>query len=117
MLTVLLIGIIALVIFTIRYVIFNATREKLLYEKEKNEFLNEKHKYLLDSTEENITDIYVHLPKYKTGHWKVVKKVKSGTWPFTDKEKYIDVMEISDKNLTDLISKSIVSSVKKTDEL
>ena len=117
MLLVLLIGIVALVIFTIRYVIFNATREKLLYEKEKNEFLNEKHKYLLDSTEENITDIYVSLPKYKTGNWKVVKKVKSGTWPFNDKEEYIDVMEISDENLTDLISESIVSSVTKKDGL
>tara|TARA_B110000967_G_C18813781_1_gene525051 strand:- start:73 stop:426 length:354 start_codon:yes stop_codon:yes gene_type:complete len=114
MLAGLLIVIIFLIIFIIRSAIFNATREKLLYEKEKKEFLNEKHKYLLDSTEENITDIYVHLPKYKTGNWKVVKKVKSGTWPFTDKEDYIDVMEISDENLTDLISESTVSSVKKT---
>ena len=104
MLLVLLIGIIALVIFTIRYVIFNATREKLLYEKEKNEFLNEKHKYLLDSTEENITDIYVNLPKYKTGNWIVQKRVKSGTWPFSDKEEDIEVMQISDENLTDIIN-------------
>lgn len=117
MLAVLLIGIIFFIIFIFRSAIFNATREKLLYEKEKEEFLNEKHKYLLNSTEENITEIYVHLPKYKTGNWKVIKKVKSGTWPFTDKEEYIDVMEISDENLTDLISESKVSTANKTDSL
>lgn len=113
MLVVLIIFIIFFIIFTIRWAIFNATREKLLYEKEKEEFLNEKHKHLLDSNEENVTDIFVYLPKYKTGNWKVTKKVKSGNWPFSDKEEYIDVMEISDEHLTDLISESIVSKVKK----
>jgi len=29
--------------------------------------------------------------------------VKSGTWPFSDKEEDIEVMQISDENLTDII--------------
>ena len=72
-------------------------------EKEKDEFLREKHKHLLDSTEENVIDVFVILPKYKTGNWIVQKRVKSGTWPFSDKEEDIEVMQISDENLTDII--------------
>ena len=103
MLTILFLGLIVIIIGLIRYAIFNATREKLLNEKEKDEFLTEKHKYLLDSTEENVIDIFVILPKYKTGNWIVQKRVKSGTWPFSDKEEDIEVMQISDENLTDII--------------
>ena len=103
MLGFLFLGLIVFVLFLIRSAIFNFTREKLLNEKEKDEFLREKHKHLLDSTEENVIDIFVILPKYKTGNWIVQKRVKSGTWPFSDKEEDIEVMRISDENLTDII--------------
>ena len=103
MLTYLFVALIFFVIYLIRNTIFNATREKLQYEKEKNNFLTKKHKYLLDSKEENVINIFVILPKYKTGYWIVQKRVKSGTWPFTDKEEDIEVMKISDENLTNII--------------
>ena len=103
MLGFLFLGLIVFVIFLIRNAIFHTTREKLLNEKEKDEFLREKHKHLLKSTEENVIDIFVILPKYKTGNWIVQKRVKSGTWPFSDKEDDIEVMQISDENLTDII--------------
>jgi len=103
MIPILFLGLIVFVIFLIRSAIFHATREKLLNEKEKDEFLTEKHKHLLKSTEENVIDVFVILPKYKTGNWIVQKRVKSGTWPFSDKEEDIEVMQISDENLTDII--------------
>lgn len=103
MLPYLFLALIFFIIYLIRSAIFNATREKLLYEKEKNDFLSDNHKHLLESKEENVIDIFVILPKYKTGNWIVQKRVKSGTWPFTDKEDDIEVMKISDINLTEII--------------
>jgi hypothetical protein len=103
MLPILFIGLILFVIALISRAVFNFTRDKLLFEKEKDEFLREKYKYLLESTEENVIDIFVVLPKYKSGNWIVEKRVKSGAWPFSDKEEDIEVMQISDKNLTDIL--------------
>ena len=49
----------------------------------------------------NITSVDCALPHNEKKPWKVYLTVKSGTWPFTDKEEQIEIYIISDKELSE----------------
>jgi hypothetical protein len=74
------------------------TRTELNYEKEKHDFLLNKFKYLLQSRNEKVTNLTVHIPRNENRPWKVFKTVKSGMWPF-DEENDIEVYSIMDGDL------------------
>tara|TARA_B110000444_G_C18499931_1_gene437376 strand:- start:152 stop:583 length:432 start_codon:yes stop_codon:yes gene_type:complete len=49
-----------------------------------------------------ITSVDCALPHNENKPWKVYLTVKSGTWPFTDKEEQIEIYTISDKVLSEV---------------
>ena len=114
------------VISAIYWGIWSGTRQKLVDEQKKINFLASEFMYLkgyeFDKTTvpENknyetllsilrdrfkkgkITDIYANLPYNEKKPWKVYATVKSGTWPFNDKEENLEIHSILDKELEDL---------------
>lgn len=101
MITYLIIAVFALIIGFIYKVFFNITRTKLENEEDKINYLYKKFGHLIESKEEKIINIMVYLPYKDFKPWIVKKKVKTGTFPFTDKENDIEIYSISDKDLTD----------------
>ena len=106
--------------------VWHGTRTRLEKEDEKIEFLESKFEFLKDfifnkettssNTElsrilsllnengfkkGNITSIDCALPHNEKKPWKVYLTVKSGTWPFNDKEEQIEIYTIFDKELSD----------------
>jgi len=101
MITYLIIAVFVLIIVSIYKVFFNITRTKLENERDKINYLYKKFDHLLESKEEKIINIMVYLPYKDFKPWIVKKTVKTGTFPFNDKENDIEIYSISDKDLTD----------------
>ena len=99
----LLIGIVSLIGFLINWIRFK-NREKLLEEDEKNSFLEEKFKHLLNTKEgkKEITDILVSQPFSSNKPWVVYKTMKWGTWPISNKEEDEIHFSITDEELNNL---------------
>ena len=124
----LLLGLIGLIIITIRRLYWNATREKLTDEQEKSIFLNERFQNILDVeiSEEldshelfdvselklkmkknrqktgTLNNLIITQPKKSTGNWRVYIDVKSGTWPISNKEEQYNIYSIADDELSSL---------------
>lgn len=106
--------------------IWHGTRTKIEFEKEKLEFLENKFAYLNDfhfndeSTNSDpemsrildllkqkgfkkgvIKSVDASLPHDEKKPWKVFVTAKSGTWPFNDKEKEIEILLVSNKELSE----------------
>jgi len=113
--------------YAIYYGIWNGTRKILDNEKEKISYLKSKYEYLVDLnfdqntsiTDEDfervlrllsnngfkkgtITEINLAIPYNEKKPWKVELTVKSGTWPFNDKEKNFIIYSILDNELEEL---------------
>jgi|TARA_B110000503_G_scaffold16516_1_gene23624 hypothetical protein len=99
----LLIGIVSLIGFLINWIRFK-NREKLLEEDEKNSFLEEKFKHLLNTKEgkKEITDILVSQPFSSNKPWVVYKTMKWGTWPINNNEENEIHFSITDEELQNL---------------
>ena len=99
----LLIGIISLIGFLIKWIRFK-NREKLLEENEKNSFLEDKFKHLLNTKEgkKEITDILVSQPFSSNKPWVVYKTMKWGTWPINNNEENEIHYSITDEELQNL---------------
>ena len=99
----LLIGIISLIGFLIKWIRFK-NREKLLEEDEKNSFLENKFKHLLNTKEgkKEITDILVSQPFSSNKPWVVYKTMKWGTWPINNNEENEIHFSITDEELQNL---------------
>jgi len=103
----LIIGLFLLFIGLIRYFInwirFKK-REKLLEEDEKNSFLEDKFKHLLNTKEgkKEITDILVSQPFSSNKPWVVYKTMKWGTWPINNNEEDEIHFSITDEELQNL---------------
>lgn len=124
----LLLGLIGLIIISIRRLYWNATREKLSDEKEKSMFLNQRFQNVLnvEITEEldshvlfdvselklkmkknrqkngTLSNLIIAQPKKSTGDWGVYIDVKSGTWPISNKEIQYNIYSIADDELSSL---------------
>mgnify|MGYP001363172863 CR=1 FL=1 len=106
--------------------IWNGTRTKIEKEDVKIEYLESKFEFLKDFSFDKetlssnselsrilsllnqngfkkgiITSVDCALPHNENKPWKVYLTVKSGTWPFTDKEEQIEIYTISDKELSE----------------
>ena len=83
----LFLGFIGLIRYFINWIRFK-NREKLLEEDEKNSFLEDKFKHLLNTKEgkKEITDILVSQPLNSNKPWVVYKSLKWGAWPINNKE-------------------------------
>ena len=106
------------------------TRSELDNEEEKNIFLQSKFDYLRDykfdkktliSTDPElariqnllkkngfkkkgvISDVQCHLPHSNKKPWKVFMTVKSGSWPFTNREEEIQIYSITDRELSESV--------------
>lgn len=103
----LIIGLFLVFIGLIRYFInwirFK-NREKLLEEDEKNSFLEDKFKHLLNTKEgkKEITDILVSQPFSSNKPWVVYKTMKWGTWPINNNEEDEIHFSITDEELQNL---------------
>ena len=107
---------------------WHGTRKKLHNEKEKSDFLESKFKHLKnlefkkDDIEHDfeidkiikifnengfkkgkIKEIICTLPYDEKKPWRVYATVKTGTWPFNDKEEDIEIFSIMDDELSILI--------------
>ena len=116
-------GVIALIYWGFWY----GTRQKLKDEEKKHNFLDSKFTYLNgyefdkntipDNSEYKnllivfknngfkkgkIDNIWSSLPHSDKKPWKVYIKIKSGTWPFNDKEESIEIYSILDSDLENL---------------
>ena len=98
--TAIFIGFISLIIWGIKWLRFQG-REKLNNEVEKNEYLQNKFKHLVNTKEGKkiIKDILVIQPLKKSNPWKVIKLLKWGTWPINDNEKEEVIYEVLDSSL------------------
>ena len=98
--TAIFIGFISLIIWGIKWLRFQG-REKLDNEVEKNEYLQNKFKHLVNTKEGKkiIKDILVIQPLKKSKPWKVIKLLKWGTWPINDNEKEEVIYEVLDSSL------------------
>ena len=106
--------------------IWYGTRTKIDKENEKLEYLESYFEFLKDFTFDKstpssnselsrilsilnkkglkkgtITSVDCSLPHNESKPWKVYITVKSGTWPFTDKEEQVEIYKISDKELSE----------------
>lgn len=106
--------------------VWHGTRTKIEKEDEKIEYLESKFEFLKDFSFDKetlssnselsrimsllnqngfkkgiITSVDCALPHNENKPWKVYLTVKSGTWPFTDKEEQIEIYTISDKELSE----------------
>ena len=99
----LFLGFIGLIRYFINWIRFK-NREKLLEEDEKNSFLEDKFKHLLNTKEgkKEITDILVSQPFTSNKSWVVYKTMKWGTWPINNKEEDKIHFSITDKELQNL---------------
>ena len=114
------------VIYAIRWGIWYGTRTKIEFEKEKLEFLEKKFAFLNDfqfNAETTSSDpemvrilglinrqgfkkgtiksVDSSLPHNENKPWKVLITVKSGTWPFNDKEEEFEIYSVSNKELSE----------------
>jgi hypothetical protein len=105
---------------------WHGTRTKIENEDEKFEYLEYKYEFLKDfsfdkeTTSSNselsriisllnqngfkkgiITSVDCSLPYNENKPWSVYLTVKSGTWPFTDKEEQIEIYTVSDIELSE----------------
>jgi len=99
----LFLGFIGLIRFFINWIRFR-NREKLFEEVEKNKFLENKFKHLIDTKEgkKEITDIFVSQPLSSKKPWVVYKTMKWGTWPINNKEEDEIHFSIKDEELSNL---------------
>ncbi len=99
----LFLGFIGLIRFFINWIRFR-NREKLFEEVEKNKFLENKFKHLIDTKEgkKEITDIFVSQPLSSKKPWVVYKTMKWGTWPINNKEEDEIHFSITDEELNNL---------------
>ena len=99
----LFLGFIGLIRYFINWIRFK-NREKLLEEDEKNSFLEDKFKHLLNTKEgkKEITDILVSQPLNSNKPWVVYKSLKWGTWPINNKEEDEIHFSITDEELNKL---------------
>ena len=99
----LFLGFIGLIRFFINWIRFR-NREKLFEEVEKNKFLENKFKHLIDTKEgkKEITDIFVSQPLSSKKPWVVYKTMKWGTWPISNKEEDEIHFSITDEELNNL---------------
>jgi len=99
----LFLGFIGLIRFFINLIRFR-NREKLFEEVEKNKFLENKFKHLIDTKEgkKEITDIFVSQPLSSKKPWVVYKTMKWGTWPINNKEEDEIHFSITDEELNNL---------------
>ena len=128
MLTVLVIFLVVGVCSAIYWGFWYGTRTKLQNEEEKSDFLESKFKHLKnlefkkDDIEHDleidkiikifnengfkkgtIKEIICALPYDEKKPWRVYASVKTGTWPFNDKEEDIEIFSIMDDELSILI--------------
>lgn len=101
MIAYLIIAVLILLIGLVYKVFVNKTRTKLENEEDKINYLHKKFSHLIESKEEKIINIMVYLPYKDFKPWIVKKRVKTGTFPFNDKENDIEIYSISDKELAD----------------
>jgi hypothetical protein len=99
----LFLGFISLIRYFINWIRFK-NREKLLDEDEKNSFLENKFKHLLNTKEgkKEITDVIVSQPFSSNKPWIVYKTMKWGTWPINNKEEDEIHFSIKDEELSNL---------------
>ena len=99
----LFLGFIGLIRYFINWTRFK-NREKLLEEDEKNSFLEDKFKHLLNTKEgkKEITDILVSQPFTSNKPWVVYKTMKWGTWPINNNEEDEVHFSIKDEELNNL---------------
>jgi len=99
----LFLGFIGLIRYFINWIRFK-NREKLLEEDEKNSFLEDKFKHLLNTKEgkKEITDILVSQPFTSNKSWVVYKTMKWGTWPINNNEEDEIHFSIKDEELNNL---------------
>lgn len=99
----LFLGFIGLIRYFINWIRFK-NREKLLEEDEKNSFLEDKFKHLLNTKEgkKEITDILVSQPFTSNKPWVVYKTMKWGTWPINNNEEDEIHFSIKDEELNNL---------------
>ena len=99
----LFLGFIGLIRYFINWIRFK-NREKLLEEDEKNSFLEDKFKHLLNTKEgkKEITDILVSQPFTTNKSWVVYKTMKWGTWPINNNEEDEIHFSIKDEELNNL---------------
>ena len=99
----LFLGFIGLIRFFINWIRFR-NREKLFEEVEKNKFLENKFKHLIDTKEgkKEITDIFVSQPLSSKKPWVVYKTMKWGTWPINNNEEDEVHFSIKDEELNSL---------------
>lgn len=99
----LFLGFIGLIRFFINWIRFR-NREKLFEEVEKNKFLENKFKHLIDTKEgkKEITDIFVSQPLSSKKPWVFYKTMKWGTWPISNKEEDEIHFSITDEELNNL---------------
>ena len=115
------------VIGAIYWGIWHGTRQKLSDEETKSDFLESKFNHLegcefkkdttpndilneklLDVFKNNgikkgkITSISCYLPYNEKKPWTVSIEIKSGTWPFNDKEETVEIFSILDNELEEL---------------
>lgn len=126
MITFLILALIIGVISAIRWGIWQGTRTKIEFEKEKLEFLENKFAFLNDlqfNDQTVISDpemsrilgllnqkglkkamiksVYSSLPHNENKPWRVFITVKSGTWPFNDKEEDFEIYKVTNKELSE----------------
>jgi len=96
-------GFIGLIRYFINWIRFK-NRENLLEEDEKNSFLEDKFKHLLNTKEgkKEITDILVSQPFSSNKPWVVYKTMKWGTWPINNNEENEIHYSITDEELQNL---------------
>ena len=99
----LFLGFIGLIRYFINWTRFK-NREKLLEEDEKNSFLEDKFKHLLNTKEgkKEITDILVSQPFTSNKPWVVYKTMKWGTWPINNNGEDEVHFSIKDEELNNL---------------
>ena len=126
---------VSFIVFIYRWIRYK-TREKLVDEQIKSDFLESDFMYLngykfdKKTVPENknfetllsifrnefkkgeITEVYSNLPQSGKKPWKVYATVKSGTWPFNDKEESMEIYSILDKELDNLEEYKIFKRTK-----